>query len=377
MSPERTNRPNGSNGPSGSPEDTGLRDGFSAVFARRPSIPRRGLLPGRRVWITFASAAAVTALAVGAVPLAKQIQFTSDDTKKVAAAKEPSREPGKPGGGGSSASGRPKDADKGAGPGQPAGSGGAATGGKGGSGQPSGSPSTSAAGSGGSGGGSASGSGGSSGSTGSSGATGSSGSTGSTGSSGSGSSGSSGSTGSGSGGSSGSGHDDPGTAFRDGGIKPLPQEPPKKGVVQPAKPEIPRPPKLDDGRIKGPVMGFAAKRCVDIVGGKSKEGAPLELDDCSGDRNQRFEFRPDGEVWSLYDDKLCLDTQRGSTADGAAVQLADCNGKPTQAFAIQRDGSLVNSKSGKCVEAADSGSKGLRLQLQTCNGAKKQKWQIG
>ncbi|MCF3102613.1 ricin-type beta-trefoil lectin domain protein [Streptomyces roseoverticillatus] len=167
-------------------------------------------------------------------------------------------------------------------------------------------------------------------------------------------------------------------AFRDGGIKPLPQEPPKKGVVQPPKPEIPRPPKLDDGKIKGQVMGFAAKRCVDIVGGKSKEGAPLELDGCSGDRNQRFEFRPDGEVWSLYDDRLCLDTQRGSTADGAAVQLADCNNdKPTQAFAIQRDGSLVNPKSGKCVEAADSGSKGLRLQLQSCNGAKQQKWQIG
>ncbi|MBF6043703.1 hypothetical protein GO001_00520 [Streptomyces sp. NRRL B-1677] len=161
-----------------------------------------------------------------------------------------------------------------------------------------------------------------------------------------------------------------------GGSKPQPQEPAKKGVAGPAKPEIPRPPKLDDGKIKGPVMGFAAKRCVDIVGGKSKEGAPLELGDCSGDRRQRFEFRSNGEVWSLYDDRLCMDTQRGSTADGAAIQITGCNGKPTQAFTVQKDGSLVNPKSGKCIEAAD-GSKGLRLQLQTCNGAKKQKWQLG
>ncbi|MFH8617181.1 ricin-type beta-trefoil lectin domain protein [Streptomyces sp. NPDC017979] len=155
------------------------------------------------------------------------------------------------------------------------------------------------------------------------------------------------------------------------------QSTPKPSTVN-AAPEVPRPPKLDDGKIKGPVLGFAAKRCLDIVGGKAVDGAQLRLDACSGQQRQRFEFRPDGQVWTLYQQKMCMDVAWGSKKNGAAIQIANCAKNGAQKFQIMTDGSLVNPQSGKCVEAVDlGGSTGYRLQLQTCDGAKNQKWQIG
>ncbi|MFI1826066.1 ricin-type beta-trefoil lectin domain protein [Streptomyces sp. NPDC020412] len=170
---------------------------------------------------------------------------------------------------------------------------------------------------------------------------------------------------------------DTGNGSREAESRPVGQSTPKPSTVN-AAPEVPRPPKLDDGKIKGPVLGFAAKRCLDIVGGKAVDGAQLRLDACSGQQRQRFEFRPDGQVWTLYQQKMCMDVAWGSKKNGAAIQIANCAKNGAQKFQIMTDGSLVNPQSGKCVEAVDlGGSTGFRLQLQTCDGAKNQKWQIG
>ncbi|GIG59716.1 hypothetical protein Lfu02_40880 [Longispora fulva] len=42
---------------------------FAAAFARRPAAPRRGLLPGTRVWVTLAAAAGLAAVVALAPPL--------------------------------------------------------------------------------------------------------------------------------------------------------------------------------------------------------------------------------------------------------------------------------------------------------------------
>ncbi|MGV9313628.1 ricin-type beta-trefoil lectin domain protein [Streptomyces sp. NPDC003691] len=163
-----------------------------------------------------------------------------------------------------------------------------------------------------------------------------------------------------------------GKAEKPQGVK-APQGPAKGGGT-----EIPRPPKLDDGKVKGPVMGFAANLCMDIAGSDVTDGTPLRLDDCSGKARQRFEFRPDGKVWTLYQRKTCMDVSGGGTADGTPLQIADCSANPAQTFRLQTDGSLVNPQSGKCVEPVNlGGSTGFRLQLQTCDGSRNQKWQIG
>ncbi|MEV6520322.1 RICIN domain-containing protein [Longispora sp. NPDC051575] len=45
------------------------RPTFASVFARRPAAPRRGLLPGTRVWVTLAAAAGLAAVVSLAPPL--------------------------------------------------------------------------------------------------------------------------------------------------------------------------------------------------------------------------------------------------------------------------------------------------------------------
>nr|WP_272920249.1 RICIN domain-containing protein [Streptomyces sp. SID5473] len=125
-------------------------------------------------------------------------------------------------------------------------------------------------------------------------------------------------------------------------------------------------------------MGFAVNRCMDIVGAEVTDGTPLRLDACSGKARQRFEFRPDGKVWTLYQKKTCMEVSGGAKTDGTPVRIADCSSDPSQTFELRTDGSLVNADSGKCVEPVNlGGSTGFRLQLQSCDGSKNQKWQIG
>lgn len=47
--------------------------GFAVTFARHPARPRRGLVPGRRVWTTILTAGALAGLGVVAVPLAAEL----------------------------------------------------------------------------------------------------------------------------------------------------------------------------------------------------------------------------------------------------------------------------------------------------------------
>ncbi|MCZ4099949.1 ricin-type beta-trefoil lectin domain protein [Streptomyces sp. H39-C1] len=51
---------------------------FSDTFARRPTVPRRGLLPGRRVWATTVAVAAVVGIAALTVPLISHIDLTME-----------------------------------------------------------------------------------------------------------------------------------------------------------------------------------------------------------------------------------------------------------------------------------------------------------
>lgn len=50
-------------------------DGFAATFARHPSRPRRGLLPGGRVWATLLSVAVLGGVCAVGVPMAASIDL--------------------------------------------------------------------------------------------------------------------------------------------------------------------------------------------------------------------------------------------------------------------------------------------------------------
>ncbi|MFI5684855.1 ricin-type beta-trefoil lectin domain protein [Streptomyces sp. NPDC051636] len=125
------------------------------------------------------------------------------------------------------------------------------------------------------------------------------------------------------------------------------------------------------------IIGQPSNRCIDVTdaqGGEGKDGARLQLWDCAGSANQKWDFRGDGTVRSLG---LCMDVAWGSKDDGAAIQLARCSGNPAQQFVLSAAGDLVNPQADKCVDAVDNGTgNGTRLQLWTCAGTANQKWRV-
>ncbi|WP_199511116.1 glycoside hydrolase family protein [Nucisporomicrobium flavum] len=107
-------------------------------------------------------------------------------------------------------------------------------------------------------------------------------------------------------------------------------------------------------------------QCVDVAGANSANGTAVQLWDCNGTAAQRWTV--DGEAVQALG--KCLDVAAASRADGARVQLYECNGTGAQKWSA-RSGQLVNTGSGKCLDAA-----GTRLQIWSCTGAANQKWAL-
>ncbi|MFD3455404.1 ricin-type beta-trefoil lectin domain protein [Streptomyces sp. NPDC058691] len=326
-----------SSGSSGGPSEDRTGDPaapFTETFARRPALPRRGLLPGRRVWATAVGAVALAVAGVLIVPLLGRIDlFSESPATSVRTVAEDAPEPG------ATASGSPgapsAQPNRPASPGHSrptgaagsAGSGGQGTGGagllapgtgtsgqqSGGGGQnhPAGTEHTAGA--------TATATGKPAGGSGSSGGSGGSGSTG---------------------GSGGSGN---------------PATVPGTGLI-----------------------GSASGRCIDVTdatGGTAKDGTPLQIWNCDGMANQKWVFASDGSLRAMG---LCMDVAWGSTANGAVIQLATCRGNGAQQFYLSGAGDLVNRQADKCVDVVDNGTgAGTRLQLWTCLGSANQKWHQG
>ncbi|WP_309500711.1 RICIN domain-containing protein [Streptomyces shenzhenensis] len=300
---------------------------FSDTFARRPAVPRRGLVPGVRVWATVAAAAGLTVVVAAAVPLLSRVDlFPDPDTTPAAAvaAGEPttlSSASGSP----SPSSSKPSHAPSAHKPGKT---------GSGGSGSAGGTGSGSAGQQ--SGGGSVS-----SGSNSNSGSTSSGSKSGGSGSSSSGKSSS---------GTSSSGTSSSGTSSSGG-----------SGTTTTTVPGV-------------ALIGTGSGRCIDVTNAGG-DGTRLELLDCSGAAKQKWVFQSDGTIRSLG---LCMDLAWGNTANGTAIQVAKCSGNRAQLFYLSAQGDLVSAQADKCVDATDSGTgNGTKLQLWTCSGTPNQKWHKG
>ncbi|MER6224098.1 RICIN domain-containing protein [Streptomyces sp900105755] len=293
---------------------------FSDTFARRPAVPRRGLVPGVRVWATVGAAAGLTVVVALAVPLLSRVDlFPDPDTTPAAvvAAGEPTTLSGTTGSVSPSPSSSPTPSHTASHkPGKTTvgGSGSAGGTGTGSTGQQSGGGTVSS--------GSGSNPDANSGST-------------SSGSKSGGSKSSSSGTSSSSGSTSGGG----GT---------------KTTTVPGVK-----------------LVGTGSGRCIDVTNAGG-DGTRLEILDCSGAAKQKWVFQSDGTVRSLG---LCMDLAWGNTANGTAVQVAKCSGNRAQLFYLSAQGDLVSALADKCVDVTDNGTaNGTKLQLWTCSGTPNQKW---
>ncbi len=122
----------------------------------------------------------------------------------------------------------------------------------------------------------------------------------------------------------------------------------------------------------GPLTGLAGK-CLDVAGGATADGTPVQLYGCNGTAAHRWTLAADGSVRALG---KCLDVTGGSTADGARVQLYNCNGTTAQRWtydAATHD--VVNTGANKCLDVTgNSSADGTRAQIWTCTGGANQKW---
>ncbi|GAA1287138.1 lectin [Saccharothrix xinjiangensis] len=120
----------------------------------------------------------------------------------------------------------------------------------------------------------------------------------------------------------------------------------------------------------GPVVGAGGK-CVDVNGASSTDGAKVQLWTCNSGANQRWTMS--GSTLRSLD--KCLEA--AGTADGALVRLWTCNGGGGQSWTAGANGSLVNPRSGKCLDAnGGSSTDGTQLIIWSCHGGANQRWTL-
>lgn len=130
------------------------------------------------------------------------------------------------------------------------------------------------------------------------------------------------------------------------------------------------------GGTSGPtgvnIIGPGGK-CVDVSGDDmGGNGAAVQLWDCQSYAKDQF--------WTWSGQTLrtlgrCLDVQGGGTVNGTPLQLYDCNGTGAQNWVLLSNGSIQNPQSGRCVDSPGGATgNGTRLQIYDCNGTAAQRF---
>jgi hypothetical protein len=131
-----------------------------------------------------------------------------------------------------------------------------------------------------------------------------------------------------------------------------------------------------------------AEKCMDVAGTSSDDGKAVHQYQCVGVADQDWIFKKVTDVhtnslegnYALVNDysKKCLDVQGKSTANGALAQQWDCGSEPNQRFYLKwADGltyNLVATHSNKCLSVKESSQGDLANIIQwDCAGSANQK----
>jgi hypothetical protein len=122
----------------------------------------------------------------------------------------------------------------------------------------------------------------------------------------------------------------------------------------------------------GEVVGDAGL-CLDVRGGVSADGQPVQLYTCNYTPAQQVSYQSDNTVRVLG---RCL-TAAG-TDNHAPVSISSCAGAPGQSWIRRADGSLLNPAAGRCLDVpdADTTPGARQLQLYDCNQTTAQVWRL-
>ena len=123
------------------------------------------------------------------------------------------------------------------------------------------------------------------------------------------------------------------------------------------------------GEIKG-----LGGRCIDVQGGISTNGSPVQLYACHHGENQNWKLTDAGEI-RIFSSK-CLDIRGGQPqpSPGTPVQIYDCHDGPNQHWDLLEG---VIRGLGGCLDVRGGVSAdGTPLQIFPCHGGENQHWQF-
>jgi hypothetical protein len=153
----------------------------------------------------------------------------------------------------------------------------------------------------------------------------------------------------------------------------IPTAAPSSPTTTGPTPPVTTPPVTTPPPSGGALKGTASGRCVDITGYGTADGTRLQLYDCTGQWNQTWNYA--GNTLVNPQSGKCLNVG----GDGTAVNLWTCNGSGAQKWTLQGNGNVVNTGSGKCLDAIGQGTgNGTGLQVYTCvaGGQGNQQWSL-
>jgi hypothetical protein len=128
-----------------------------------------------------------------------------------------------------------------------------------------------------------------------------------------------------------------------------------------------------------PVAYPAGGQCLDVAGADvGGNGAAVQIGTCTHDAvDQRWTTTNGLVTGPLKSLNRCLNVSGGGTANGTPVQIADCSGGASQVWTQQTNGTLLNPGSGKCLTSpGGSTTSGTQLVIDACTGAVSQRFWV-
>jgi len=126
-----------------------------------------------------------------------------------------------------------------------------------------------------------------------------------------------------------------------------------------------------------------SKKCMDVTGISTANGALIQQWQCIGGTNQEATVTCDASGWceiKFRHSGKCLDVTAWSVADGTQLQQWDCHGGDNQRFSVppysHAIGEVRSKWSDKCVDVRGySTANGAAVQQWACHGGSNQQWE--
>jgi hypothetical protein len=114
--------------------------------------------------------------------------------------------------------------------------------------------------------------------------------------------------------------------------------------------------------------------CLEVADANTGNGALVTLAPCTGNSNQRWEFR-DGSFHSDLPGNKCLDVRFGNQGDGAALNTFDCHPGDVQQWILSGN-RIISALNGRCLSVlANNFAPGAAIVTFGCNNGLGQQWQ--